>query len=490
MSDSRVGADILLKMTTSDLELLREYAQKNCESSFAELVQRHLNLVYSAALRQVRSPQLAEEVAQSVFTDLVRNAPRLAPDTILTAWLYQVSHRTAIDVVRREARRQLREQIATEMNSLNATAADWTHIEPLLDEAMHALDDTDRAAVLLRYFENKSLREVGAALGTSDDAAQKRVTRAVERLREYFAQRGVTIGASGLVVVLSANAVQAAPVGLAVIISASTLAGTTLVTTSTATAAKAIAMTTLQKMLVTTVIIVTTGIGIYETRKASILRNPDQLPQQQAPLTEQFQQLTRERDDATKQLAALRAENDRLNRNASELLKLRVEVGMLRKQNQTLAQTEPAKPLDKGFGTLGEYISSEAVADVGNGTPEALLQTFLYAMREGNVRLMEKLGSGITGQRKPGDIEGEIPASTATYFKIVQTAITNSAGFRLSSKAANNEQAYEVHLVAEPLPDRHDEGLKDLNLSLYIERIGDLWAFGTKPSDGSTAPSK
>jgi RNA polymerase sigma factor (sigma-70 family) len=184
------------------------------------LLKRHLNLTYSAALRQVRSPQLAEEVSQSVFTDLARNAHRLAPDTILTAWLYQVARRTAIDVVRREARRQLREQIASELNAMNATAADWTHIEPLLDEAMHALDDTDRAAVLLRYFENKSLQEVGDALGMSDDAAQKRVSRAVERLREFFAKRGVTVGASGLVAAVTANAVQAAPVGLAVTISA------------------------------------------------------------------------------------------------------------------------------------------------------------------------------------------------------------------------------------------------------------------------------
>src|SRR5206468_7064529 len=103
--------------------------------------------------------------------------------------------------------------ITTEMTAMNATANDGTHIEPLLDEAMHALDETDRAAVLLRYFENKSLREIGRSLGTSDDTAQKRVSRAVERLREFFAQRGVTIGATGLAVVLSANAVQAAPVG-------------------------------------------------------------------------------------------------------------------------------------------------------------------------------------------------------------------------------------------------------------------------------------
>lgn len=199
---SRVGDDILLKMTTSDLELLREYTQKNSEDAFAALVNRHLNLVYSAALRQVRSPHLAEEVSQSVFADLARNAQRLAHDTVLSAWLYQVTRRTAIDVVRREARRQLREQIASEMNAINATTDDWTHIEPLLDEAMQALDDTDRTAVLLRYFENKSLREVGATLGTSDDAAQKRVSRAVERLREFFAKRGITVGASAIVLVI------------------------------------------------------------------------------------------------------------------------------------------------------------------------------------------------------------------------------------------------------------------------------------------------
>src|SRR5438034_874868 len=224
---------MLVKMTTSDFDLLKEYVGEKSEEAFATLVKRHLNLVYSAALRQVRSLQLAEEVSQSVFSDLAQNAHKLRSGTILTAWLYQVTRRTAIDVVRREARRQLREQIATDMNAMNATAADWTHIEPLLDEAMHALDETDRSAILLRYFESKSLREVGATLGTSENAAQKRLGRALERLREFFAKRGVTVGASGLVVVISANAVHAAPIGLAITIStAAALAGTTILTTT------------------------------------------------------------------------------------------------------------------------------------------------------------------------------------------------------------------------------------------------------------------
>src|SRR5437016_2817859 len=241
----------MIMTSTTDLDLLGEFTRRQSQDAFTALVQRHLNLVYCAALRQVRSPQLAEEVAQSVFTDLARNADSFAANTVLPAWLYQVTRRTAIDAVRREARRQLREQIATEMNAVNATATDWTHIEPILDEAMHALENEDRAAVLLRYFENKSLREVGEALGATENAAQKRVTRAIERLREFFTKRGVSIGASGLVVVISANAVQAAPIGLAATIStAATIAGTAIATTATATATKTIAMTTLQKTLI------------------------------------------------------------------------------------------------------------------------------------------------------------------------------------------------------------------------------------------------
>ena len=218
---------MLLKMTASDLDLLGQYARCNLQDAFAEIVRRHLNLVYSAALRQVRSPQLAEDIAQSVFADLARNAGKLKPDTILITWLYAVTRRTAIDVIRKESRRQLREQIAVEMNNMNATANDWTQIAPLLDDAMAALDETDRSAILLRYFENKNLREVGEALGTNDDAAQKRVSRAVERLREFFSKRNVTIGAGGLAVLISVNAVQAAPAALVKTVIAATIAKST-----------------------------------------------------------------------------------------------------------------------------------------------------------------------------------------------------------------------------------------------------------------------
>src|SRR2546426_10118891 len=147
---------MVLMMTANALDLLRQYDRQKSEEAFATLVRRHLDLVYSAALRQVRSPQLAEEVAQSVFTDLSRNAARLKSDTVLTAWLYQVTRRTAIDVVRGEARRQLREQLAVELTDMNTHPSTWLQIEPLLDEAMESLDAGERSAILLRFLENRS----------------------------------------------------------------------------------------------------------------------------------------------------------------------------------------------------------------------------------------------------------------------------------------------------------------------------------------------
>jgi RNA polymerase sigma factor (sigma-70 family) len=366
-------------MSETDLQLLARYVKAGAEDAFAELVRRHLNLVYSAALRQVRSPQLAEEVAQAVFVDLSRNACQLRPDTIVTAWLYAVTRRTAIDVVRRESRRQLREQIAIEMNAMNATTSDWTQIEPLLDEAVSALDDTDRAAVLLRYFENKSLREVGAALGTSDDAAQKRVSRAIERLRDFFSKRGVTVGAGGLVVVISANAVQAAPAGLAVTIStATTLAGTTFATTATATTIKTVAMTTLQKTLVAATVAVLAGTGIYEARQASQLRTQVRtLRQQQAPLTEQLNQLNIANERLSNQVVQTRDSQALSLAQFNELLKLRGKSGVARADSIELAQLKST--LADQTGRTPDYLTN-AMA-VGLGTAEK------FKMKDAQARL-------------------------------------------------------------------------------------------------------
>jgi RNA polymerase sigma factor (sigma-70 family) len=316
----------------SDLELLDQYARVNRQEAFAALLDRHLKLVYSAALRQVRSPELAEEVAQSVFADLARSAGKLEPKTILTAWLYQVTRRTAIDVVRRESRRQLREQIAFEMTNMNANSSEWTAIEPLLDEAMEALDPPDRTAILLRFFKNKSLREVGQTLGTSEDAAQKRVSRALELLREYFSKRGRSVAVGGLAAVISAHAAQSAPAGLkAAILASAAFAGAGAPLAGAIGITKTLAMTTVQKALIGAALAAAVGTGLYEARRASALQEQVQTLQRQSTSTAgQNDPLRRQLEEANRQVAALQEQNERLRQDTADVARLRAEVERLR----------------------------------------------------------------------------------------------------------------------------------------------------------------
>ena len=203
-----------------DITLLREFAATKSEAAFAALVQRHLGLVYSTALRSAGSNHAAEEIAQAVFIILAQKAGKLSPRIVLSGWLYQTTRLTAANFLRGEIRRQKREQEAYMQSTLNEPDADaWPQIAPLLDEALGKLGEADRNALVLRVFENKSLAEVGAALGASEDAAKMRVNRALEKLRKIFSKRGVALSATLIAGAVSASSVQAAPVGLAATIS-------------------------------------------------------------------------------------------------------------------------------------------------------------------------------------------------------------------------------------------------------------------------------
>ena len=177
----------------TDQELLRDYAEHDSEPAFTALVSRHVNLVYSAALRMVRDTHLAEDVTQATFIALAQNSRKLAGRSVLSGWLHRTAQNIAANVVRSEVRRRAREQKAA-MNECNATEPDtlWDQIAPQLDIALAALGEADRDALMLRYFERKSAREMGPILGITEEAAQKRVNRAAERLRAFFAARGVT----------------------------------------------------------------------------------------------------------------------------------------------------------------------------------------------------------------------------------------------------------------------------------------------------------
>jgi RNA polymerase sigma factor (sigma-70 family) len=229
----------------TDQELLRDYIERRSETSFAEVVRRHLDFVYSAALRMLRDAHLAEDVTQAVFVALAQNARQLTNRPILSGWLHRTTQNLAAKTVRSDVRRRAREQEAVTMNELLSTEpeADWQQIAPHLDNALGELSEPDRDALLLRYFEQKSAREMAQTLGTSEEAAQKRVSRAVERMRELFEKRGVTVGASGLVIALSTHGVQAAPTGFSASITAATALTKSTATITTALTAKALAAT-------------------------------------------------------------------------------------------------------------------------------------------------------------------------------------------------------------------------------------------------------
>ena len=323
----------------TDWALLQEYVLARKEDAFRQLVDRHLNLVYSAALRQLRSPQLAEEVAQSTFVELGQHAARLPQRTVLPAWLYEVTRRKAIDVIRREQRRILREQVATEMNTADSPDSNWTELAPVLDEAMAELDSSDRAAIVLRFFENKSLREVGQVLGTTDDTAQKRVTRAVERLRGLLAKRGIQASTAAITAAVSANAILAAPAGLALTIGSAAAA---VAQTGTMTLVHTLLMTTTQKALVGSALLVAVCTGVYEaTRVANLKQQLRALSEQHAPSSNELARLREEHQEALRNLAALQHENDRLKSNTAELAKLRGEITQLRAAGQSRDSLAP-----------------------------------------------------------------------------------------------------------------------------------------------------
>lgn len=214
---SAFGFGVHYKVVTpqmDDSELLKEYVRQGSEEAFAELVRRYAGLVYSSALRQVQDPHLAEEVSQVAFIILARKAASLGKNTILSGWLYRTTRFAAMDALKIQKRREQREQEAVQMNTSATDDPNWNQIASHLDDAMSTLHEKDRNAVLMRFFENKSLAEVGSALGINEAAAGKRVTRALAKLKALFAKRGVVVPLVAVGALLSANAVQAAPAGM------------------------------------------------------------------------------------------------------------------------------------------------------------------------------------------------------------------------------------------------------------------------------------
>ena len=323
---------------TDSQQLLAEYAKSDSESAFRELVTRYFGLVYSTALRLVGGDtHLAEDVAQTVFSDLARKAHGLPGGATLGGWLHQRTYNVAAPMMRAQRRRQSREREAVQMNALQADpGANLAQVAPFLDEAIMRLGTEDRTAIMLCFFERRDFRSIGQALGSSEDAARMRVTRALEKLHTLLTHRGVTLSAAALGTALATEAVTAAPAGLAASVAATVLVSTGESGGVTAPLGKLMATMKLKAGLISAIVVASVVAPLLLQHKAQgRLHNHDEALRQQA---DQLAELQAENERLSKPLAGSNSSPALSTAQVSELLKLRGEVGLLRQRAQELTK--------------------------------------------------------------------------------------------------------------------------------------------------------
>src|SRR5688572_28219962 len=313
-----------------DRQLLCRYIEDASEAAFRELVARHVNLVYSVALREMRGDEhLAQDVAQIVFVDLARKARSLRHGVVLAGWLHRATRYAARQTLRAQRRRQAREEQAVAMNTTDSDAqAHWQQIGPELDQALDCLKRSDRDVLVLRYFSQCSFADIGSALGSNEDTARKRVTRALAKLRLLLERRRVTTSVATLSALLAVHAVQAAPVGLATTLSSASLAASASASGMALTFLTLMSMTKLKVGLASAIVIA--GVAtplVLQHQSAARVREENNA------LRSQLQALAAPSIDTATPASADQSLDSEQHR---ELLRLRGEVGQLRKQTNEL----------------------------------------------------------------------------------------------------------------------------------------------------------
>jgi RNA polymerase sigma factor (sigma-70 family) len=434
-----------------DHQLLCRYVVEDSEAAFAELVGRYVNLVYSTALRRIGGDaDLAKDVAQLVFTDLACKARFLPSDILLAGWLHRATRYAAGQLLRTEHRRKAREHEAATMNALTTEPApDWEQIRPLLDEALDRLNRTDRDALLLRFFEQHSLAEIGRALGTNEDAARKRVSRALEKLRADLVRRGVTTTAAVLSTAISVNAVQVAPVGLTAVLTSASLAGA-LAGSGTTLALLRIMATTKLKLGIASALVVAGVVTPLVLQHLSLvkLREQNQALQQQGELAAQLSTENARLSNLVAQASSARTQDDA---RLSELLRLRGEVGLLRKLTNELGRLKEENRSPAVTPQPEAVVPKESWAFAGYATPEAALQTVMWAMKQGDVTtflasLSPEMQKSLA-QQFGGKPENEIAAQ-------LSQEVAPVAALRLDRQEVAADGAVTFTLVSE----QHDNG--------------------------------
>ncbi len=454
--------------------LLAQYLENGSEQAFRELVNRYVNLVYSCAARLVGGDKhLAEDIVQMVFTDLARLARTLSNEVMLGGWLHRRTCHVAMTVMRGNRRREHREKQAVEMNALHQNPnASFTQIAPVLDEAINQLNAQDRAAIVLRFFEQRDLRSIGSALGSNEDAAQKRIARALEKLRGLLMRRGVTLSGASLATMLAAEAVVAAPVGLAAGVSGAALA--------TAAASGGLTLTVLKLMAVTKLKIAVAAVAVAGLGTVVVLEH-----QMQKKLRAENTALRQQ----TAQLAALESENQRLanlvaeatnsrlsKEQLSELLRLRGEVGSLRRQTNELGKLQAqnqelrsslaavtARARSATSPAAPDSVPKESWAFVGYGDPESAFQSTVWAMSQGDVKTILASMSPLADEFNEWKARSEVENVERSKREMEKVK-----GFKILTKDIISDDEVVLGIYAEGI----DEAAR-----FRLQRIGSEWKF-------------
>ena len=364
---------------TESQQLLAQYVETGSEAAFRDLVTRYVDLVYSAAVRLVDGDtHLAQDVTQTVFADLARKARSLSREVMLGGWLHRHTCFVAGKTMRSEHRRRARERQAVEMNAIeDHSAANLALIAPVLDEAIDQLGPEDRAAIVLRFFEQCDFRSVGEALGSNEEAARKRVERALDKLHGLLTRRGVVLSATALGATLATQAVTAAPAGFAISVSSAALAAAASGGGAALTLLKIMSMTKLKIGIVGAVITAAVAVPwVMQHQAQTRLAEANESLRQQ---TEQNSRLAAENERLSSLLARSAAPAPATNDSARELLRLRGEVGRLRRESaeEQDAKTNRPSPLS---GLTADPAMWKLIRDQQKATFTAIYKEFTNRM--------------------------------------------------------------------------------------------------------------
>ena len=467
---------------STDKELLLSYAEDGSEGAFTELVERYVKLVYSAAIRESQGDSNeAQDLTQAVFTGLARNAKRLAGHPALAGWLYTSVRFTAANLRRAAQRRLQREHTAYVMNqepNPDPPEPLWRQVRPVLDDAMHELNQDDRTVVVLRFFEERSLKDVGEALGLNENAARMRVERTLEKLQGLLAKRGINSTAGGLAAVLTAGMFVSVPSGLAASVASAALAGAATTTSTAITLLQVLTMTKIQTAIVGAVLVGAVALPVWQQTRLGRLSEENRQLQTQVG-----------------ELAALKTEVARLQtieKSKGELERLRASDAQLRTELAGLRGRLSALKRNEAQSLLGKRPGDQAQDEAGgtNQFGSAMSEMMKVATKQQALGQLERMKAKLNLSAEQEQQIREILLKQAdTSSQAVQKMFTGKFNpdeiGKISKAAGNPEEQIKQILTPEQLDlytqYKQDEAAGNARLAANAEMLQMQTALGLSP---------